>query len=105
MCDQADLQKLRAYETRQDVERYKEVLTKVLSLFGEGMQESLTRTMGEYLEATGGLLANSNKSEWEKQIASRMIGTNNPAESPFAPVRAFLHMYPRYNTRFLTPEL
>ena len=105
MCDQADLQKLRAYETRQDVERYKEVLTKVLSLFGEGMQESLTRTVGEYLEATGGLLANSNKSEWEKQIASRMIGTNNPAESPFATVRAFLHMYPRYNTRFFTPEL
>ena len=93
---QADLQTLRAYETRQDVEKYTEVLKKVLSLFGEGMHESLTRTMGEYLEVTCGRLSNSNKSEWEKDIASRMIGSNNPAESPFATVRAFLHMYPRY---------
>jgi hypothetical protein len=93
---QADLQTLRAYETRQDVEKYTEVLKEILSLFGEGMHESLTRTMGEYLEVTCGRLSNSNKSEWEKDIASRMIGSNNPAESPFATVRAFLHMYPRY---------
>ncbi len=78
------------------METYTEVLKKVLNLFGEGMHESLTRTMGEYLEVTGGRLSNSNKSEWEKDIASRMIGSNNPAESPFATVRAFLHMYPRY---------
>jgi hypothetical protein len=44
--NQADLQKLRAFETRPDVIRYKEVLKKVLSLFGEGIHESLTRTMG-----------------------------------------------------------
>ena len=93
--NQADLQKLRAFETRPDVIRYKEVLQKVLSLFGEGIHESLTRTMGAYLEATAGRLSNANKNEWEKEIASRMIGTNNPAESPFATVRAFLHMYPR----------
>jgi hypothetical protein len=96
--DQADLQKLRDYERRQDVERYKDILKKVLSLFGEGMYESLTRTMGAYLEATAGRLSNANKTDWEKDIASRMIGTNNPAESPFATVRAFLHMYPRYST-------
>ena len=93
---QAELLKLRSFETRQDVERYSEVLKKVLSLFGEGIHESLTRTMGAYLEATAGTLSNANKSAWEKEIASRMIGTNNPAESPFATVRAFLHMYPRY---------
>ena len=93
--NQADLHKLRAFETRPDVIRYKEVLQKVLSLFGEGIHESLTRTMGAYLEATAGRLSNANKNEWEKEIASRMIGTNNPAESPFATVRAFLHMYPR----------
>jgi hypothetical protein len=58
---QADLQKLRAFETRQDVERYKEVLKKVLSLFGEGIHESLTRTRGAYLEATAGRLSNANK--------------------------------------------
>jgi hypothetical protein len=75
MHNQADLQKLRAFETRQDVERYTDVLQKVLSLFGEGMHESITRKMGAYLEATGGRLSNANKSEWEKEIASRMIGT------------------------------
>ena len=94
--NQAELLKLRAFETREDVIRYKEVLKKVLSLFGEGIHESLTRTMGAYLEATAGTLSNGNKSAWEKEIASRMIGTNNPAESPFATVRAFLHIYPRY---------
>jgi hypothetical protein len=104
MHDQADLQKLRAFETRQDVERYKDVLKKVLSLFSEGMHESLTRLMGAYLEATAGRVSNANKSEWEKEIASGMIGTNNPAESPFATVRTFLHMYPRYIPPSLTRQ-
>ena len=70
------------------------VLKEVLHLFGDAIHESITRTLGEYLEATGGRLRNSLKSEWEKDIASRMICNNNPAESPFATVRAFLHMYP-----------
>jgi hypothetical protein len=71
------------------------VLKAVFEVFGKGIHESLTRTMGNYLEVTGGRLANSNKSAWEKDIAARMICTNNPAEGPFATVRAFLHMYPR----------
>ena len=50
--------------------------------------------MGKYLEATGGRLSNKNKSQWEKDIAARMICTNNAAEGPFATVRAFLQMYP-----------
>ena len=66
----------------------------VFKLFGEGIHESLARTMGDYLEATGGVLANSTKSEWEKDVASRMLFTNNAAEGPFAVIRAFLHMYP-----------
>jgi hypothetical protein len=91
----ADLATLRAYESRQDLEAYVNVLREVLALFGKGIHESLTRTMGQYLEVTGGRLANRNKSEWEKDIAARMICTNNPAEGPFATVRAFLQMYPR----------
>ena len=91
----ADLATLRAYESRQDLEAYVAVLREVLALFGKGIHESLTRTMGQYLEATGGRLANSNKSNWEKDIAARMICTNNLAEGPFATVRAFLQMYPR----------
>ena len=90
----ADLHVLTAFKNREDVVQYTTVLKEVLHLFGDAIHESITRTMGEYLEATGGRLRNSQKSEWEKDIASRMICNNNPAESPFATVRAFLHMYP-----------
>jgi hypothetical protein len=71
------------------------VLREVLAVFGKAIEESLTRTMGQYLEVTGGQLANTNKSDWDKDIAARMVCTNNHAEGPFATVRAFLHMYPR----------
>jgi hypothetical protein len=50
--------------------------------------------MGNYLEVTEGLLANKHKSDLEKGIAARMLTNNNHAESPFAMVRAFLHIYP-----------
>jgi hypothetical protein len=55
--------------------------------------------MGNYLEATGGCLANRHKNAWEKDIAARMICTNNAAEGPFATVRAFLHIYPSLKLR------
>ena len=57
--------------------------------------------MGEYLEATGGRLRNSGMTEFEKEIASRMICTNNPAEGPFVTARAFLHIYPTLKLRTL----
>jgi hypothetical protein len=74
------------------------VMKQVLNLFGAAMHESLTRTLGnvpnpnycaysnppgtlgKYLEATSGCLSNKNKSEWEKDIAARMVCTNNAAE-------------------------
>jgi hypothetical protein len=91
----ADLATLQAYESKQDLATYVAVLREVLEVFGKGgIHESLIRTMGNYLEVTGGWLANSNKSEWEKDVAARMICTNNPAEGPFATVRAFLQIYP-----------
>ncbi len=86
---------LRAYLTREDVDSYVIVLKKVLCLFGLAIHESLTRTLGNFLEATCGTQANKHKTEWEKDIASRMVCTNNGVESPFATVRAFLHIYPR----------
>jgi hypothetical protein len=92
---------LRSYEDRQDLESYKVVLIEVFHLFGEGIKESLTRTMGAYLEATGGRQSNANKTEWEKEITSHMICTNNPAESPFATVRAYLNIYPSMKLRTL----
>ena len=85
---------LRAYETREDIGVYQPVLLEVFKLFGEGIKESLTRTMGDYLEGLGGALANNQKTQLEKDVASRMVCTNNLAEGPFATVRAFLHMYP-----------
>jgi hypothetical protein len=57
--------------------------------------------MGDYLAATGGHLQNENKTEFEKDIASRMVSTNNSAEGPFATARAFLHMYPTLKLRTL----
>ncbi len=92
---QADLEVLRAYGTRKDIDVYVIVLKKVLSLFGPAIHESLTRTMGKYLEVTRGEFNNRHKSEWEKEISRRMTCTNNEAERPFATVRAFLDIYPR----------
>jgi hypothetical protein len=64
-------------------------------------KRNVTRTMREYLAATGGHLQNDKKTEFEKDIASRMISTNNCAEGPFATARAFLHMYPTLKLRTL----
>ncbi len=95
---QADLITLRAYESRTDIESYTIVFQKVFNMFGAAIHESLTRTMGQFLEVTGGRFANKHKTEWEKNIAAHMVCTNNAAESPFATVRALLHIYPRYIT-------
>jgi hypothetical protein len=97
------LRTLRAYEARTDYDSYTIVLTKGFSIFGAAIHESLTRTLGQYLEVTGGGLATKHKTEWEKDIAARMLGTNNAAETPFATVRALLHIYPR-SRPFLIPQ-
>ncbi len=78
---------------------YTPILIEVFKLFGEGIQESLTRTLGDYLEATGGQLANSHKTQGDKELAARMVCTNNLAEGSFATVRAFLHMFPSLKLR------
>ena len=90
----AELNQLRMYENRPDIDTYKEVLFEVLVLFGEGIHESLTRTMGHYLEVTHGEKRNSNLTEWEAEVASKLICTNNPAERPFGLVKAFHDLYP-----------
>ena len=41
-------QKLTAYRLRTDVNEYEVVLRGVMRLFGEGIHESLTRTMGKF---------------------------------------------------------
>jgi hypothetical protein len=94
-----DLMLLRKYQDREDIVTYTVILQEVLHLFGQGIHESLTRTMANYLEATGGRLSNNNKTPWEQEIAAKMICTNNPAEGPFATVKAFLNMYPSLKLR------
>jgi hypothetical protein len=60
------LAQLCAFRTQEDIAVYLPILQEVFKLFGEGIQESLTRTMGEYLEATGGQLANTQNTQLEK---------------------------------------
>jgi hypothetical protein len=90
----ADLLILRKYQEREDVDTYTVVLKEIFHLFGQAIHESLTRTMGLYLEATSGVQQNKNKSPWEIAIASRMLCTNNAAESPFGTAKAYLDQYP-----------
>ncbi len=54
----ADLVTLQKYRDREDLETYTVVLKEVFHLFGQAIHESLTRTMGAYLEATGGTYQN-----------------------------------------------
>ncbi len=44
-----DLMLLRKYQDREDIVTYMVILKEVLHLFGQGIHESLTRTMGNYL--------------------------------------------------------
>jgi hypothetical protein len=78
----ADLVTLQKYRDRENLETYTVVLKEVFHLFGQAIHESLTRTMGAYLEATGGAYQNKQKTQWEKEIASRLICTKNPRKVP-----------------------
>ena len=89
----ADLLLLRKYKDREDIDNYTVVLKEAFHLFGQAIHESLTRAMGLYLEATSGILQNKNKTQWKKAIASRMLCTNNAAESPFGTAKAYLDQY------------
>ena len=60
-----DLAELRLYEVREDLEKYEPVLRKVLHLFGNGILKSLERTMGKYLQSTGGIYRNELRADWE----------------------------------------
>ncbi len=58
---------LLSHQNSRDNDQYNVVLKEVLRLFGEGIHESLTRTMGDFLEAIGGAKAESKLEEWEKK--------------------------------------
>jgi hypothetical protein len=53
--------------------------------FGKGIHESLTRTLGDYLEATNGPKAWSKLSDWERK--NQIKSHNNHTERPFAVIK------------------
>ena len=57
---------LLSHQQATDSDQYEIVLKEVLCLFGEGIHESLRRTMGEFLQSTGGAKSNSKLKLWEK---------------------------------------
>jgi hypothetical protein len=63
----ADLMTLKKYKDREDIATYTVVLQEVLHLFRQAIHESLTRTMGAYLEATGGTDHNKQKHNGKKK--------------------------------------
>ena len=78
---------LRQYETREDKANYEAILREVLHLFGQAINTSLERTMGKYLQSTGGIYRNEVREEWELEKVCQLLSHNNAAERPFAIVK------------------
>jgi len=89
-----DFAELRSYETREDFAIYEPILKEVFSLFGQAIKTSLERTMGKYLQSTGGIYRNDVREDWELAKVSKLLAHNNAAERPFAVAKAYLDCYP-----------
>ncbi len=90
-----NLDELRQFQTREDKITYEPILIEILSLFGQkGIKTSLERTMGKYLESTGGIYRNAIRKDWELEKVSKLLAHNNAAERPFAVVKAYLDCFP-----------
>jgi hypothetical protein len=90
VLNRRSLFELRGLEGRTDLEKYEPVLREVLNLFGKAIVMSLERTMGNYLKSTGGIYRNELRAEWELDEVAKLLSHNNPAERPFAIVKAYL---------------
>ena len=91
--------RLRDFRDQSDAEAYTPILKEVLGLFGKGIHESLSRTMGDFLEATNGTQSSSKVDAWVRERCRGMVATNNNAERPFAVVKLFHVMYPSMTLR------
>ncbi len=89
-----DFAELRSYETREDFVTYEPILKEILSLFGQAIKTSLERTMGKYLQSTGGIYRNDVREDWELAKVSKLLAHNNAAERPFAVAKAYLDCFP-----------
>ena len=93
---------LLSHQQATDSDEYGTVLKEVLALFGEGIRESLQRTMGDFLEETNGAKAESQLEDWERAKYSKALATNNAAERPFAVIKELLHSFPSMRLCFLS---
>ncbi len=97
-CDESIVERkasLRDYKKEsEDFHAYTERLMEVLHLLGEGIHDSLTRTMGDFLDATDGTKANSKLNSNEKARCEHLLSHNNDSERPFAVMKAIKHTYP-----------
>jgi hypothetical protein len=89
----ADLGELKQFERREDITTYEPVLREIMGLFGQAINTSLERTMGKYLQSTGGIYRNELREEWELEKVSHLLSHNNAAERPFGIVKAYLDVY------------
>ena len=53
----------------------------------------LLESTGNYLKSTGGIYRNELRAEWELDEVAKLLSHNNPAERPFAIVKAYLRVY------------
>ena len=89
-----DLAELRQFETREDITTYEPVLREILALFGQAIHTSLERTMGKYLQSTGGIYRNEVREEWELKHVLQLLAHNNAAKRPFAIVKVSSQFLP-----------
>jgi len=92
---------LREFRSRSDAAEYTVILKEVFALFGNGIKESLFRTMGDYLEATNGKFARSKLPEYVVEDSHDLYNHNNNAERPFAVMKAFQKQYPSMSVSML----
>ena len=85
---------LREFMVRKGSIKYKGVLKTILQLFVEGFHQSLSRTMGEHLEAADEEKTNSKLKYWECEQDSKLLCHNNHAERGFAVVKDLLQKLP-----------
>jgi hypothetical protein len=99
----AALMELKQYENKSDVAVYTPILLEVLQLFGLAIHTSLESTMGKYLKATDGIFRNELRPDWQLEMVSKLLCTNNPAERPFAVAKGICYVLFLYCQLLLRP--
>ena len=85
-------------EGREDWIDFQPLLVRFLNLFGEGTQESLTRTCSEFMAEKDGVYSTSEAQSWMKTIAIHCLVHNNAGERPFAVVKHYKHRFKTMRT-------